>query len=110
AVLIKLNRLLKPGGKHIFGVPVMGKAFLDSFGSLNPDENRKYFGQQDHIRRFSSSDLKMSLGMVVPVNLDIHLEDEFSEQELMQYNIPKSKWRNYVGYSLFFLDKSDLLL
>ncbi len=112
AVLWHLHRALAPDGLHMFSVPVVGKAYEESFVDMDPDERTERFWQHDHMRNFARKDLPNTIGMLFDIEdiLERRLPDIFGEETLRRYNIPESRWRSFNGGCLFTLRKGDLRL
>jgi SAM-dependent methyltransferase len=56
-LILSLNKLVRPGGLHVFTIPMRKGAFDEDLSdSLTPEQRRKRFGQEDHVRIFSASD------------------------------------------------------
>jgi Methyltransferase domain len=94
-VLHKLQSLLKPGGFHVFSVPVSkGHTKSDLTPGLSASTRIKEFGQSDHLVKFGAADHDMNLGMVFgQTNETYRLEDLLGERALVNANIPKAQWR-----------------
>jgi SAM-dependent methyltransferase len=57
-VLRELDRILAPGGMHLFSVPVRGEATTEDISpDVSPEERLKRFGQDDHMRLFGRTEL-----------------------------------------------------
>jgi len=48
----ELNRALKPGGKAVILVPIIGEATDEDPSITSPTERERRFGQLDHVRRY----------------------------------------------------------
>lgn len=61
-VVHRLNAALRPGGHHVFCVPVIGTHYAaDLDPALAPEQRRIRFGQEDHVRRFGRSDVRQMM-------------------------------------------------
>ncbi len=110
-VLYHLHRLLKPSGKIIYCIPIMGGYFDSGFDPKLTDEERiRRFGQNDHVMRMGSEDLQMTLGKVYELDEEYDLTKWFSVEELQQANVPKSAWHCYSPSSVMVANKEDYLL
>ena len=59
AVVRNLNAALRPGGYHVFSVPIIGTSFEEDLGDgVSDEERRRRFGQEDHVRRFGREDAR----------------------------------------------------
>jgi phosphoglycolate phosphatase len=110
AVLYHLHRALKPGGKHFVCIPFFGESYAEDLGPIVASEATKRFGQNDHVRKFGTSDLQRTLGMIFNIEDDYSLGKYFSEAELDRYNIPEKQRDGFTLSSVFVFDKEDILL
>lgn len=110
AVLVKLHKLLRPGGYHLFSVPIHGKAYEESFEALAPEEATRRFGQFDHVRRFAASDISRTLGAVFDLGAHEHPLACFGEAVLAEANIPRENWNAFTGATVFQLRPESLRL
>lgn len=101
AVLVNLHRLLKPGGIHMFAMPIYGSAFEEDLGHISEAEKERRFGQFDHCRRFSAVDLHRTIGAIFTLPQKYNLLDHFSESTLDAANIPPVAREGYTGHSVF---------
>lgn len=61
-VLRELERILAPGGVHLFSVPIRGETMTEDISpDLSAEERIRRFGQDDHMRLFGRSDLPQLL-------------------------------------------------
>ena len=64
-VLVELERILAPGGIHMFSVPIRGDYTTEDISPLLSGEERKQrFGQEDHMRLFGREELPALLRSV----------------------------------------------
>ncbi|MBP0447010.1 methyltransferase domain-containing protein [Roseomonas sp. SSH11] len=103
AVLGEMERILAPGGHHFFSVPIRGDATQEDLDErLTPDERRRLFGQDDHMRIFGATDLVELLQRVWgdqnPVIEPLSL---LTPEELASAGIPDVAWRGISGHSVF---------
>ncbi|MFN3959407.1 MAG: methyltransferase domain-containing protein [Parvularculaceae bacterium] len=110
AVMLRLHRRLKPGGFHVFSMPIFGLAYEEDLSALSGEARAKRFGQFDHCRRFSPTDLGVTLGAVFRFPETYDLVREFGESSLRAANIPEAAWRGYSGHSVFVIAREDALL
>ena len=96
----------------MFSIPVVGKAYEESFVDMDPEERTERFRQHDHLRNFARKDLPNTIGMVFDIEetLNRRLPDLFGEETLRRYNIPEARWKSFNGGCLFVLGKGDLKL
>lgn len=93
-ILQRLHALLKPGGLHIFSVPLTsGYSRADLDPALTQTERTKRFFQHDHIRKFGRADFDMTLGMVFGLTReDYSLLNHVPRQKLEAAGIPPDTW------------------
>ena len=104
-VLQHLHRAVKPGGVHMFSIPILSGYFEEDLDpNLTEPERTARFGQGDHMRRFGREDFDRTVGPIVGVTAAYSLADHFSDHELRTANIRKSQW-TCSGSSVFFLRK-----
>ena len=81
-VLQRLQAKVKPGGYHIFSLPIREGAYYrsDVDPRLTDEKRASRFGQSNHLRRFGVLDFDQTLGMVfdIPTDYDVtsYLDDE----------------------------------
>lgn len=110
AVLSHIHRSLKPGGLHLFCIPIMRGHSGEDLAPLSPEEANRRFGQGDHVRKFGKEDVARNLGMVFKLPPSYAMTDYFSASVLKEHNIPESHWMGYTGTAVFPLKKADYLL
>jgi phosphoglycolate phosphatase len=104
-VLQNLHRAVKPGGAHMFSIPVLaGHSAEDLDPALTEAERTARFSQRDHIRRFGRADFDLTVGAVFGLTASYSLTDFFSEADLRKSNIRESQWV-CSGSSVFYLRK-----
>ncbi len=106
-VLKELNRVLAPGGTHLFSVPFRGQSTDEDLSpNLTPSERTARFAQSDHMRIFGTVDfpqfLQVNFGGAVK---RLEVEQYFSEAQLVESNIPAETFRNTNGHSIFIYSK-----
>jgi len=108
AVLTRLARCLTDAGTMMFSVPILPGEFTDELVDASWDEKQRRFGPMVHVRRFGLDALQSTLGMIFPIPDSYDLRASFSEDLLMECNIPRHHWASYTGASVFRLRKTDL--
>lgn len=105
-VLQHLQRAVRPGGVHLFSVPIsLHRGYEEDLNpKLSQAERNKRFMQGDHLRRFGRTDFAQTLGAVFDIPATYSLEDYFSAEELHRAGIWKELWR-VSGASLFYVPK-----
>lgn len=109
-VMLRLHRLLKPGGFHVFSLPIYGQAYEEDLSALSEEAKTKRFGQFDHCRRFAAGDLHATLGAVFRLPDSYDLVRDFGEEALRAANVPETAWRGYSGHSVFVAAREDALI
>ncbi|UXU07195.1 class I SAM-dependent methyltransferase [Agrobacterium tumefaciens] len=110
AVLFHLHRALTDNGAHVCSIPICDGYYEESTFPLPDAERERRFGQFDHVRRFGTEDLHLTLGMLFKIPKTYDLTTTFSEADLNSANIPATTWRGYSPHSVLALKKGDLLL
>lgn len=112
AVLWHLHRALKPGGLHMFSIPIIGKHYEESFADMSPEEREKRFAHAEHMRNFAMADLPSTLGMLFDIEDELKRapRDHFDEETLRRFNVPENRWKKFNGASMFMLGKEHLKL
>lgn len=108
--LLKLHKMIKPGGYHLFSVPIYGKYFDESLEQLDPTVAEQRFGQFDHVRRFSSVDIHRTIGAIFKLPDTPSLLNEFDAQMLEAANIPPECWTRWTGHHVFCVKDTDVLV
>lgn len=101
-----LHRSIKPGGIHLFSIPIWpGTSREDLDLSLPEPERIKIFGHKQHMRRFGRDDFDVTTGPILGVTSAYTMENWFSADELREWNIPEDQWR-CSGSSVFLVRKT----
>lgn len=89
-VMQQLNSLLAPGGVHMFSAAIIPnrETTEDLDPSLSPEERRRRFGQEDHLRLFGSLDFMDFLDQAGMQEGLIALASIVTEREVVQHAIP----------------------
>lgn len=105
-VLQHLQRAVKPGGVHLFSVPIsLHRRFEEDLDpKVSKAERSKRFMQYDHLRRFGRKDFAQTLGAVFDIPDTYSLEDFFSAEELHRAGIWQELWK-VSGASIFYVSK-----
>lgn len=106
ALLLRLHKMLRPGGIHAFSVPVYGSFYSEHWGPMSDEEATQRFGQFDHIRRFSPIDLERTIGALFRLQ-DPDLNAEFGAERLDEARFPTDKRVGWNGDSVFWLTPED---
>lgn len=111
SVLYHIHRALKPGGWHIFCIPILSDTtYAEDLGFISREYATKEFGQYDHVRRWGSKDLGKTLGMALVLPYEYNLEKRFDAATLKKYAIPESMWHGYNPSSVLALRRDDMKL
>lgn len=61
-VMAEFRRILKPGGRMFFSMPIQGgKKTIEDFGEMTPQQRKRRFGQDNHMRLFGRLDAETIL-------------------------------------------------
>lgn len=104
-VLWHLQRALKPGGTHLFAMPIDAGSYREDLGRLSDEDRLKRFGQKDHVRVFGQQALDSTLGMVIDLK-KARSRLDIPEDEAERHNFTL----NEVKKTFFRVEKGDLLL
>lgn len=86
----EIYRILKPGGFALFMFPVKGKVTYEDVSMVSPEDRKKYFLQEDHVRvygedvlfRFEKAGFEVSC---------VQPRECFSEAQIQKYNLFKTQ-------------------
>ncbi len=107
AVLMHLHRALKDDGVHVFSIPIYSGRFEECFAEIGPEERRRRFHQEDHVRRFGRDDLQLTLGKLFSIPDEYDLAQRYPGVDFAHFNIPAEATRGYSSHSVFCLRKGD---
>lgn len=107
-VITDLNRILAPGGMHLFSVPFRGKTTVEDLSpSLSSEERTRRFAQFDHMRLFGVEDFPIYLEKNFPGKIkNFNLRILFNENDMLKANIPIEVLDKICGHSFFYYQKS----
>jgi SAM-dependent methyltransferase len=89
--LMRIHSRLRPGGYHVFSLPIMaGKTVEDLNPDLSDEERTARFGQFDHMRKFGRDDLPKKLAELFGRNVHFTESVKFRRTEIQQAGIPLS--------------------
>lgn len=109
-MLFHLTRALKPGGLHLFCIPILKGHYSEDFAPLSDEEATARFGQFDHLRRISRDDIDQHLGQIIRIDQNYSLYDTFDKNVLDDANIPENECTGLKGSTIFIARKEDYLL
>ena len=107
-VIKELNRLVAPGGMHLFSVPFRGKYTVEDLSpSLSSEERTRRFAQFDHMRLFGVEDFPLYLEKNFSEKMKhFNLRDLFNENDMLKANIPIEVLDKICGHSFFYYLKT----
>ncbi|WP_165491132.1 class I SAM-dependent methyltransferase [Lichenihabitans psoromatis] len=108
AVLIRLAKALKPGGRMMFSMPILPGSFTDELMNGTIADKQAKFGDMIHVRRFGVDFLQQTIGMIFTITDRYDLPARFGEAALIEANIPEHHWHGYTGASIFNVSQADL--
>lgn len=77
---------------------------------LTAEERTERFGQWDHVRRFGTADLDLSLGRVYELPPEYDARHLVPETALRAANVPPYAWTGFTPHSVLVLGKLDYRL
>jgi Methyltransferase domain len=105
SVIWHLQRALTQKGTHLFCIPLLPGKHESDFNPNSDEVNTARFGQKDHIRRFGTLDLDMTIGKVLRMDSNtygLEIEPEFARA----HNIRAME----IKLTAFMMRKGDLIL
>lgn len=108
AVLLRLVKSLNQDGIMLFSVPILPGDFSDELVDAPLDKKLERFGPMLHVRRFGTDFLQQTLGMIFSIPQVYDLRTQFSEDELIDANIPRHHWSTFTGSTVFGVRKADI--
>jgi len=110
-VLFHLHRLLDETGTILCCIPFLDGHYASSTSpDLTEQERTERYGQWDHVRRFGTADLDLSLGRVYDLPTDYDARRLVPEAALLAANVPRSTWTGFTPHSVLALGKGDYRL
>jgi ubiquinone/menaquinone biosynthesis C-methylase UbiE len=108
-VLCRLDRVLSPGGIHLFSVPMrVDLTIEDTSPDLSPKELLKRFEQEDHLRIFGVFDVTILLNKVRSQEaVMFDFRNSFDEEYLNLYGIPPDSLTRPTSSSMFIWRKPE---
>jgi SAM-dependent methyltransferase len=103
-VMWEFERILAPGGRHYFSVPIRGDETRENLSDdLSPAERLKQFGQADHYRLFGRRSLPEMLDRVWGAQERHNVEplELFAAAELEVAAVPEDAWSGISGHTIF---------
>jgi phosphoglycolate phosphatase len=109
-VLLHLHRALKESGRHIFSIPIYLGSYEECLAEIGPEERRRRFHQEDHVRRFGRDDIDLTIGKIFNISEEYDLVKKYPDVDFSEFNIPRSALSGYTSNTIFCLRKTDLKL
>ncbi len=106
--LRELDRVLAPGGHHLFSVPIKGEETIEDLSpDLTEQERHEMFGQWDHMRLFGRRDLMALLANVYGEDGFKALQplEVFAKEALQRAGIPEVAWSGLNGHTVIHRPK-----
>jgi len=97
-----VERLLKPGGYHVFSIPIfMNRDSSEDLSfDLSHEERKRRFGQEDHVRLFGRDFVETFKAMGLWDRL-IDLSALASTEELVRWGVPGDAFTHFGGHTIF---------
>lgn len=109
-VVAALNDALRPGGFHVFSIPVIGQYYAcDLDPQLPPAERSARYGQPDHMRRFGHGDARSIFADMF--GRDVHYSRTIAVERnsLAMAGIPESVMTTVNSHCVLVWRKADVL-
>lgn len=106
-VLRKIDRLVKPGGIHVFSLPFMLGGYREALYGLTEHQRVDLLGQHDHVRVFSPDDFATVISSVFEPPPRYDATSLIPPERLRQIGIPTYQWYGFNNNSVFFLEKKN---
>lgn len=100
--LQRLDSLLKPGGAHVFTLPVVSDYYREDLDPrLSPQERTSRFGQDDHMRMFGRHDVRQMLADTF--GSDVHFSNfvNIEPDDLATAGVPTSVLSEVNSHTVF---------
>jgi len=110
-LLVEHIRVLKPGGRFIFALPIgPGITYENIWPDATPAERKERFGQHDHVRLVGKLDFPRFLKRVAGAftgqeDFRINPDDYMSRQDLDRAGLAYARVMGYTGDTLFEIVK-----
>lgn len=103
---LELNRALRPGGHHVFAVPLYALHHRENLSpDLSSEFRKEHYGQDDHMRVFGTSDFPVLLRSVFRGFQEIKASDLVQPQELSNAAIPQAALDALTAHTVFCFRK-----
>lgn len=105
-VLQQMNRVIAPGGYHIFGIPFFSKSFREDMSpDLTTEQRLQLFGHEDHVRSFGENDFQLMFNGCFDGMERIDIQKLVGEEAIRTANIPGRALQPNNTHSLFVFRK-----
>ena len=105
-VLQQINRVIAPGGYHVFGVPFFSKRFREDLSDeLSNDDRLQMFGHEDHVRSFGHQDFQLMFDGSFEGMEPVDLRQLIPADDLERANVPPRALQTNNSHSLFVYRK-----
>jgi SAM-dependent methyltransferase len=106
-VIRELDRILAPDGVHLFSIPIRGNHTLEDISStVSPEQRRKLFGQEDHLRVFGQLDIQEALKRIwLQDEILFDFDSIFDEDYMRRAGIPTDVLSRLTSHSIFYRKK-----
>lgn len=92
--LNRLQMILKPGGYHLFSIPLNSGHFMENLdASMTPEQRKENFGREKHLRRFGRADFEQTIGIVFGLTRQYSLLDHLLSEVLLGAGVMESQWK-----------------
>ncbi len=108
--LIHLHRSLKEDGWHLFSIPIYAGCYEECLSDIGPEERKRRFRQEDHVRRFGREDIHLTIGKIFDIPLEYDLRKRYPYVDFSEFNIPESTLTGFTSNTIFCLRKKDIKL
>ncbi len=108
--LFHIHRMLKNTGQHICIIPFATGGWDECFDLISDDERVRRFGQADHVRKFGRNNIHDYLGGLINIPIEFDAASKFSENVLLDANIPENHWRGFHAGTVLCLKRNDMKL
>lgn len=106
-VLADMKRMLKPGGRMLFSVPIDGELTSEGIDPpQNATERELRARQGDHLRVFGKQDFPAIVARILGAGCLVRQGDLFTEEELVRANIPVARKGEPTGKSVFLYTRA----
>ncbi|WP_431303590.1 methyltransferase domain-containing protein [Sediminicoccus sp. BL-A-41-H5] len=110
-VLRRLFRLLRPGGRQIFAIPILPGRYAEDLTPRTAENRRSFkqrFGQVNHVRRFGADDLEQQFEPLFDFSpYRAYSVRHHGEETLIRHNIPDVFWDGLSMCTIFDVAREE---